>query len=1384
MRKFTILFIAAFMAFAYNGWGQIISQYIETNSGSAPKGIEIWNTTADVLDFSVNNLVIEKGTNGATPSPDYTLSTGTLAVGDVLVIGTPDMETTTVANGSDFYEKAFTFNGDDALVVKYGGTITDVFGEPGVDPGSAWTGNGVSTANQNIQLKAGITTGDVVGWSDPSIRFETVSMDPSGDGPIGFGIAPILGGNLLPEISNVVYAPFTVTSSTLVSVSADVTDPDGTIDLVELNWGTAPGILTNNINMSLIGGDTYTTDSYIPVQANGTTVYYQVYAEDDIGDDNSSSEMSYTVFDPASTTLPYNEPFDLDLGNCNTFSTSGPLEYWQYASYGGNGYAEMNGYNTGDVEEDWLIFPAINFDNYSNERMSFDSWYQYATDDADNYLKLYYSTTYIGVGDPTAVTDWTEIGFTQPGAENSWTSSGVLDISGISGTNVYIALKYRYEAGNYRWWQVDNIAIYEASFVDVTFQVNMEEQVVSPNGVHVTGSFNGWSPSATEMFDGDADGTYDVTISLISDIEYQFKYINGDAWGTSGIAQEIVPGACGVDDGSGGFNRTVTASGTTTLDVVCYGSCFDCGYVPPTYDVTFQVDMQNQTVTGDVNIAGNFNGWNSTSTPMTNVCGNIWEYTQTFDEGSYLEYKFINSGAWESIGNRTYTTPSNDVTLDLVCFDSYEACPAVDFVMINEVDADTPGSDVAEFIELYDGGIGCTPLHGLVVVLYNGSDDASYEPAFDLDGYFTNVDGYFTIGSTGMGTDIEYGTGWLQNGPDAVSLYTGDDTDFPNDTPVTDVNLIDAIVYGTNDPDDPALIDVLTPGQPQVNEAGRGSSADNSNQRIPNGSGGMRVTMTYDQSTPTTGVENVSVYTDWTGAVDSNWDDAGNWTNGIPTAGLNASIPDVATKAPFPVISNPGAVTNQLYIATNAELYINVNGDLTTNGTFTNSGTFTIMNDGTANVGSFIDNGGISGGGTFDFYREMMGTSATGADHGWHFISPPTDGLTSDQLLPDYYLNWWNEGGDTWVHVEGGDCSNPAIYPFENGVGYSVLRDLDYTCPNPVGNNLNFGGPFYNMHNSGDTYAPTYTVDGTFEGGGWNLFGNPYPSPVDINTMVNDAGFPTSLNGAVHIWDDVSTDYIESAGGVGEVQQVPATQGFFMQATAGGTLTFDNAWRTHDGSDNFYKDAITDVLELSVAGNGYSDNIFIRFFDEATSGFDRLYDAHKLISSGEFVPQIYTTNGINKFAINALPATTIVPMGFTCVTSGEYTISAIETSEFANVVLEDLTTGEQTDLLTSSYTFNYTVNDDADRFFVHFTPLGIGDNVAGSIDIWSNDHKIYVQTPEINGDIVVFNLMGQEVIRTQIKSGLNVIPVSDANAFYVVKIVGSEASKTGKVYVR
>ncbi|MEO8042759.1 MAG: carboxypeptidase-like regulatory domain-containing protein [Acidobacteriota bacterium] len=179
-------------------------------------------------------------------------------------------------------------------------------------------------------------------------------------------------------------------------------------------------------------------------------------------------------------------------------------------------------------------------------------------------------------------------------------------------------------------------------------------------------------------------------------------------------------------------------------------------------------------------------------------------------------------------------------------------------LVINEVDSDTPSTDTAEFVELFDGGVGNSPLDGYVVVFYNGGDDLSYA-AFDLDGSATNPAGFFTLGNSAVpGVDVTFANGRLQNGPDAVALFAANAADFPNGTPLTITNLVDAITYSNGTTIDTGLLALLNTGQLQINENGAGTGATVSMQRIPNGLGGERNTNSYQVMLPTPDGPNLS----------------------------------------------------------------------------------------------------------------------------------------------------------------------------------------------------------------------------------------------------------------------------------------------------------------------------------------------------------------------------------------------------------------------------------------------------------------------------------------------------------------------------------------------
>jgi hypothetical protein len=130
-------------------------------------------------------------------------------------------------------------------------------------------------------------------------------------------------------------------------------------------------------------------------------------------------------------------------------------------------------------------------------------------------------------------------------------------------------------------------------------------------------------------------------------------------------------------------------------------------------------------------------------------------------------------------------------------------------IVINEVDSDQTGTDTTEFVEL----LSVTPnfsLDGYIVVLFNGSDDASYN-AVDLTGFTTDANGFFIIGSDATpGVDIPLGPdNTIQNGTDAVAIYQDNVANYPTDTPATTTNLIDAVVYTTGDGDDVDLRNAL-----------------------------------------------------------------------------------------------------------------------------------------------------------------------------------------------------------------------------------------------------------------------------------------------------------------------------------------------------------------------------------------------------------------------------------------------------------------------------------------------------------------------------------------------------------------------------------------------
>ena len=209
--------------------------------------------------------------------------------------------------------------------------------------------------------------------------------------------------------------------------------------------------------------------------------------------------------------------------------------------------------------------------------------------------------------------------------------------------------------------------------------VNMSQQTVSTNGVHIAGNFQGWNPASTAMTDANGDGIYEYTINTFVGEKIEYKFINGNAWGSD----ETVPLSCRYNNS---WNRGDSiANVSDSADVVCFALCYNCA------GVTFQVDMNQVSqsfTTPEVN--GLWNNWCGNCNPLTDANGDgIWTTKLPLAIGTTQEYKFSadnwaiqeqnNPAAPCTNGNATYTNrvlviPATDTVLNVVCWSQCTGC--------------------------------------------------------------------------------------------------------------------------------------------------------------------------------------------------------------------------------------------------------------------------------------------------------------------------------------------------------------------------------------------------------------------------------------------------------------------------------------------------------------------------------------------------------------------------------------------------------------------------------------------------------------------------------------------------------------------------------------
>ena len=564
------------------------------------------------------------------------------------------------------------------------------------------------------------------------------------------------------------------------------------------------------------------------------------------------------------------------------------------------------------------------------------------------------------------------------------------------------------------------------------------------------------------------------------------------------------------------------------------------------------------------------------------------------------------------------------------------------------------------------------------------------------------------------------------------------------------------------------------------------------------------------------------IYT-WNGKNSLDWNIAKNWsTSSIPTSTSNVIIP-ATTNQPI-ITRNVTAIANNLVIQGGATLtnngILNVYGKFSDSGSFVSgssssvllSGSDTIIGTDTfANLeiqGNYSVGGNagdkiyvteklIKTSGTLTTNNKLMlvsnanGTALiqenggtlsgkayvqhyAGGNFGYHHFSSPVSGATVNSWSnafpifgPDGAPSWLSNWGSLQYYDEPANTTSLLDSGYYNytALSNSLVSGQGYTAwLNSLPTLNTFGTP-----NNGAISLPVTHTAGTNDPKGWNMVGNPYPSPISWTAL--KAKNPGLFGDAsCYLWkasgtgtDGTWTAYDGTVGVNGAGDVINSSLGFFVYVNNSGTLNFDNSVRVYDyTSPEIFgtKSNATNTLRLSIKDAVANTN------DEAVA-----YTGYQTGFSRKMVQPAGATNATiafdvkgTKAAINVLTAIdskTELPITLLTPNAGTYTLSLSTKNINLPVYLKDGVTGTYTDL-SAATTITTTAKETIGRYSLVFKqstvdrlPFTVYPNPSKNNIVLNGNHIASVQVVDNLGRVVKTVSLKDAINPTLTLSGLS-----------------------------
>lgn len=486
-----------------------------------------------------------------------------------------------------------------------------------------------------------------------------------------------------------------------------------------------------------------------------------------------------------------------------------------------------------------------------------------------------------------------------------------------------------------------------------------------------------------------------------------------------------------------------------------------------------------------------------------------------------------------------------------------------------------------------------------------------------------------------------------------------------------------------------------------------------------------------------------------------------------------------------------------------------LSGILLCNATLNSGGNITLLS--TASNTALID-----GTGTGQVLGNVIMQRYLPSGFGYKYFSSPFQAATVNEFADDInlaasstafysynenrYLNSTPLSG--WYNYK---TTTNILYPVS---GYAVnLGSNSAANTIDITGNVNNGSLSVTLYNHDQIYTQ-----------GFNLVGNPYPSPIDWNAL--SGWTKDNIDNSLYFFKANTTDqyggtystYINGNSSDAVVDNIiPSMQGFFVHVSDGafpvtGTLSMDNEVRINNSTATFTKSAGTSGRSLLRVVAGYADNpdsydpMVLYFDDMATMDFDGQLDALKLYNTDARVTNFYSISGNDyNISIKALPVTGngiyTIPLGLKTNKNGEVIFRVSESQgDFAGkeIYFYDVLTGVNQELKPGNeYKIFLSAGEYKTRFFLKLADIETditevpADNDWFTVYAYHGILNVDVDLPEgENGTLTLFNIIGQAVFTDKIyETGHYEFNPGVKDGVYIVTFVAGNKRISEKIII-